>query len=27
VGTAGSGMVVMVESYEGKTWIVIGPPM
>jgi len=27
VGTAGSGMVVMVESYNGKTWIAIGPPM
>ncbi len=27
VGTAGTGMVVMLESYKGKTWIVIGPPM
>jgi hypothetical protein len=27
VGKAESGMVVMVESYKGKTWIVIGPPM
>lgn len=27
VGTAGAGMVVMVQSYQGKTWIVIGPPM
>jgi hypothetical protein len=27
VGKADSGMVVMVESYKGKTWIVIGPPM
>jgi hypothetical protein len=27
VGAPGSGMVVMVESYQGKTWIVIGPPM
>jgi len=27
VGKAASGMVVMVQSYEGKTWIVIGPPM
>lgn len=27
VGNAGSGMVVMIQSYKGKTWIVIGPPM
>jgi len=27
VGTAGSGMVVLVQSYKGKTYIVIGPPM
>ena len=26
VGQASSGMVVMVQSYKGKTWIVIGPP-
>jgi len=26
VGTASSGMVVMVQSYQGKTYIVIGPP-
>ena len=27
VGQASSGMVVMIQSYKGKTWIVIGPPM
>lgn len=27
VGNVGSGVVVMVESYNGKTWIVIGPPL
>lgn len=27
VGDASSGMVVLIQSYEGKTWIIIGPPM
>lgn len=27
VGNAESGMVVLVQSYKGKTYIVIGPPM
>lgn len=27
VGTAQSGMVVLVQTYKGKTYIVIGPPM
>lgn len=27
VGAAESGMVVLVQSYKGKTYIVIGPPM
>jgi hypothetical protein len=27
VGTAQSGNVVLVQSYKGKTYIVIGPPM
>ncbi|HZY95765.1 MAG TPA: hypothetical protein VFE35_01550 [Candidatus Cybelea sp.] len=27
VGSGASGMVVMVQSYKGKTWIIIGPPM
>ena len=27
VGQGPSGMVVLVQSYQGKTWIVIGPPM
>lgn len=27
VGHGASGMVVMIQSYKGKTWIVIGPPM
>ena len=27
VGQAASGKVVMVQSYQGKTWILIGPPM
>jgi hypothetical protein len=27
VGPPDAGMVVMVQSYQGKTWIVIGPPM
>ncbi len=27
IGSAGSGMVVMVQSYHGKTWIIIGPPV
>jgi hypothetical protein len=27
VGKPGSGMVVMIQSYKGKTWIVIGPPI
>lgn len=27
VGNGASGMVVMVQSYMGKTWIVIGPPL
>jgi hypothetical protein len=27
IGTVGSGMVVMIQSYKGKTWIVIGPPV
>ena len=27
VGSANAGTVVMVQSYEGKTWIVIGPPL
>jgi|GEM_PF-2986420 len=27
VGNFQSGMVVMVESYQGKTWIIIGPPV
>ncbi|HMF29365.1 MAG TPA: hypothetical protein VKE42_11370 [Candidatus Cybelea sp.] len=26
VGNAASGMVVLVQSYKGKTYIVIGPP-
>ena len=26
VGKGSSGTVVMVQSYKGKTWIVIGPP-
>ncbi|MGC1379783.1 MAG: hypothetical protein WA814_02025 [Candidatus Baltobacteraceae bacterium] len=26
VGSGQSGMVVLVQSYKGKTWIVIGPP-
>jgi hypothetical protein len=26
VGDATSGTVVMIESYQGKTWIIIGPP-
>jgi hypothetical protein len=25
VGNFQSGMVVMIESYKGKTWIIIGP--
>lgn len=27
VGDASSRMVVLIQSYEGKTWIIIGPPM
>ena len=27
VGSAASGMVVLVQIYKGKTYIVIGPPM
>ena len=27
IGHGASGTVVMIQSYEGKTWIVIGPPM
>ena len=27
VGNSQSGMVVMIESYNGKTWIIIGPPV
>jgi len=27
VGSAASGMVVLVQSHNGKTYIVIGPPM
>lgn len=27
VGSAANGMVVLVQSYKGKTYIVIGPPM
>jgi hypothetical protein len=27
VGNAASGMVVLVQSYKGKTYIVIGPPV
>ncbi|HEY6325501.1 MAG TPA: hypothetical protein VIW73_03155 [Candidatus Cybelea sp.] len=27
VGGGASGTVVMIQSYQGKTWIVIGPPM
>jgi hypothetical protein len=26
VGEVSSGMVVMIQSYKGKTWIIIGPP-
>ncbi len=26
VGSASSGLVVMVQSFKGKTYIVIGPP-
>lgn len=26
IGKADAGMVVLVQSYKGKTWIVIGPP-
>jgi hypothetical protein len=26
VGDAASGAVVMIESYRGRTWIIIGPP-
>ncbi len=27
VGRAESGTVVMVQAYQGKTWIIIGPPL
>ena len=27
VGNAQSGVVVMIQAYQGETWIVIGPPM
>jgi hypothetical protein len=27
VGSASSGAVVFIQSYQGKTWIVVGPPM
>lgn len=27
VGNGPSGYVVMVRSYQGRTWIIIGPPM
>jgi hypothetical protein len=27
VGNADSGVAVMIQSYAGKTWIVIGPPL
>jgi hypothetical protein len=27
VGTPTSGMAVLIQSFKGKTWIVIGPPM
>ena len=26
VGTAGNGVVIMIQSFKGKTWILIGPP-
>jgi len=26
VGTAENGVVVMMQSFKGKTWILIGPP-
>ena len=26
VGRAKSGLVIMVQSYQGKTWIIVGPP-
>ncbi len=26
VGTAGNGVVIMVQSFKGTTWILIGPP-
>ena len=27
VGSGASGLVVMIQSFHGKTWILIGPPM
>jgi hypothetical protein len=27
VGTGDNGVVVMIQSFKGKTWILIGPPM
>lgn len=27
VGTAENGVVVMIQSFNGKTWILIGPPV
>ena len=27
VGRGASGVVVMIQSFQGKTWILIGPPM
>jgi hypothetical protein len=27
IGSIDSGTVVMIQSYKGKTWIVIGPPV
>lgn len=27
VGSAGNGVVIMMQSFKGKTWILIGPPV
>ena len=27
VGNAASGMIVLVQSYQGKTYIIMGPPL
>lgn len=27
VGSGATGVVVMIQSFQGKTWILIGPPM